>query len=160
MKQVVLYLVGHHARWPGHGIRGLHFRQGEVADPDKSYFSRFYQVLHRPYGLFHGNIGIGEVDLVQVQVVRLQVLQGAFNRQGNPLCRVIPRIEFAGQEYFVPDSLDSLASHFLTVASAVHLGGVDKIKPQVDSEPEHVNPVPVPFSGGVGVAACPSRTLG
>jgi hypothetical protein len=109
---------------------GFELIERKVGYADGADFSLVFKIRQCPHGFFQRHSPATEgarrpVDLVMVQVIGSQVLQGAV--AGRDHLVVLEMIgEHLGQDYhLVTPGADSLAQHLFRVAVTIDLGGVE-----------------------------------
>ncbi|MNH03727.1 hypothetical protein D3C79_629980 [compost metagenome] len=110
---------------------GTGFRQAEVFD-----LALGNQLFHRAGDLFNGHLGIDAMLIEQIDGLRLQAAQGAFDSRADmlgatvegPLLAVIAEIEaeFGGDHHPIPQRFQGLTQHLFVEVGAIHLGGVEQ----------------------------------
>ncbi|MNT52707.1 hypothetical protein D3C72_1897460 [compost metagenome] len=73
---------------------------------------------------------------VQVDAVGAQPPQAALARLHGAAAAGVERIDLADQEGLIAPPRQGLADHFLGLALAVHLGGIDQPQAQVQAQPQ------------------------
>ena len=68
----------------------VHLRRAEVADADRPDLARLEQLPEDQGGLLERHLGIGPVDLVEVDAVGLQAPQRLLHLLAHPLRRGVP----------------------------------------------------------------------
>jgi len=107
---------------------------GKVALADVAHLALFDQVVQGLQRLDDRCLGIGPMELVQIDVVRLQPPQAGFGGFDDVPPRgatLVGRFahghgEFRGDDHVVAATAEAFADEFLGLAQAVHVGGVEQ----------------------------------
>ena len=118
---------------------------GEVAAAQVAHLTPPHQVIQRVERLFQWGRGIPGMDLIQVDIVRLQAPQAGLDlledrRAGEPLSvRPLshPAPDLGRQDHSVAPAVQGLADDLLAAAAAVDVRGVQKVDPRVERAVDH-----------------------
>ena len=117
----------------------LHLRDAEVGDADPADFSFALEVGHGGPALFDVFVGLGPVDLVEVDGFDLQAAEAGFALAADLFLGVgdfffvVPDHGGLGEDVgFVRGGLDGFGYDFFGVAEAVDGGGVDPVDAEVE----------------------------
>jgi hypothetical protein len=103
--------------------------------PDVAHLARADQVGQRTQGLVDVRIGVGAVDLIEVDPVGLQPAQAVLHLADQPAPGVAALVDvlahravrLGGQHHVVSSALERLADDLLGLTGGVHVGGVHEV---------------------------------
>ncbi len=141
IQQVVGRLLGHEAveaEFFGRPQRFHHLPGGKGAGAEIAHFARAHQVIQRAQRLVDGDIGLGAVNLVEVDIVGLQAAQRgvallddvtAVIPGGEQVVIVHAPVNFGGQHdpVALAVALERLADNGLAGSPAVNIGRIQKV---------------------------------
>ena len=117
----------------------LHLRDAEVGDPDPADFSFALQVGHYSPAFFDVFVGLGPVNLVEVDGFDLETAETVFALSADllevvgDLAFVVPDHGAFGEEVgFLRGGFDGFADDLFGVTEAVDGGGVDPVDAEVE----------------------------
>src|SRR5580704_3559144 len=123
-----------HVQW-GHLTKALHFGDREIAYADGPDLSCLVKRAHGFGGFLDRDLGIGPVDLVDIDIVGAESAQRIIDFLHDPLAgRVAINLAIApfqsglrGNDRFGAHALERLADDLLGYAEAIHRCGIDQV---------------------------------
>ncbi len=118
--------------------------------PEVAHLALAHEVRQHIQGLVDGRVGIGGVQLIQVDVIGLQAREGPLDgradvgarglRTRGRISHVATEVpELGGDDHLVPSAAEGLAHERFRQArlAAVHVGGVEESHPGIDRRVDH-----------------------